>query len=370
MLPPNTAPLYMPALKWKQGEQHAVRLLTSGQKARIQPLVEIQDRTYDWVDRKYKKSWDKHLEDVAKATAKDWGTDHDIAVDQQIQDGQTLSSNPGTPWEYLFEQLWSLNVRAVPVLSSWATGSEAVALIKVSKAHRRRRWVLRFRLATEGVLPTVAVVQAWFTNSMVAVGERYSEVDAVLDLGYIGSQDPKAMAPGTAQLLQAIASLGAWRAVGLTSGGFPVNLAGMGIGNKQIPRKDWDLYKRVLVRSMLEKLKIAYGDYCVAHQETFDDDPRKMVMSSNIRYSHWDHWYVLKGKNTRDYGNGPYKDLCRLLVALPIFMSAPFSQGDANYEKTANDPKAGPGGAREWRRDATNHHLHVVLHQLANLPEF
>lgn len=370
MTQPEVASLYMPALKWKQGEQLAVRPLTAVQKSRLQPLVEVQDRAYDWKAQRYKKSWDKHIEDVAEVTAKEWGVDHEIAFDQQIQDGHTLSSNPGTPWEYLFEQLWALDVQAVPVFSSWATASEVAALIKVTRAHRRRRWLLRYRLETEGELPTVAAVQAWFTNSLAAVGERHTQVDAVLDLGYVGGHDPKALAPGTAQLLQAIAALGPWRTVALVSGGFPKNLAGMGIGNKQIPRKDWDLYKRVLVRPELGKVDVVYGDYCVAHQETFDDDPRKMVMSSNIRYVHWDHWFVLKGKNTRDHGNGPYKDLCKLLVALPIFMGAPFSQGDASYDKTANDPKAGPGGAREWRRDATNHHLHVVLHQLASLPEF
>jgi hypothetical protein len=95
-----------------------------------------------------------------------------------------------------------------------------------------------------------------------------------------------------------------------------------------------------------------------------------MVMSANLRHTHWQEWHVLKGKNVRDYGYDQYKDLCRLLVALPIYMQPTFSQGDANYDQVANNPKVGPGNATQWRRDATNHHIHVVLHQLAGLKEF
>ncbi len=49
-------------------------------------------------------------------------------------------------------------------------------------------------------------------------------------------------------------------------------------------------------------------------------------------------------------------------------MGASFSPGDNNYELKATDPTATPGNATTWRRDATNHHIHVVLDQLAKLP--
>ena len=365
----NEYPLYVPALKWKQGEHFALKSLSVAQKGRVQPIAELPNRPYHWGDSKYSKSWDKHIDDIVSATANNWNTSHELAVDQAIDENDSLSSHPGTPWEYLFEQLWAAGVKAVPVLSTRASASEQAALIKVVKAHMQPRWLLRHRSDPQGSIPSSAHVQAWFHNTMVALGVKHAEVDAVLDLGHIAG-DPKALAPSVAQVLQTIAALGDWRQLVLLSGGFPMNLAGVQKGTKQLPRQDWDLYKRTAARPELAKTELAYGDYGVTHVDAFDDDPRKMVMSANLRYTHWKDWYVLKGRSVRDFGYVQYKDLCKILVALPIYMQPTFSHGDANYDKVANDPKVGPGNATQWRRDATNHHLHVVLYQLSGQLEF
>jgi len=335
----------------------------------MQPIVELPDRPYDWKEQKYKKSWDKHIDDIVTVTVNNWGTAHELAVDQIIDKDDVLSSHPGTPWEYLFAEFWAAGVKAVPVLSTRASASEQAALINVAKAHKSTRWLLRFRADTHGEVPAAAYVQSWFANAMVALGVKHGQVDAVLDLGHIAG-DPKALVVNTVQVLQTIAALGPWRKLVLLSGGFPINLAGVQKGTKQIFRSDWDLYKRVAARIALKEVDVSYGDYGVAHVDAFDDDPRKMVMSANLRYTHWKDWHVLKGRSVRNYGYDQYKDLCQILVSLPIYMQATFSQGDANYDKVANDPKVGPGNATQWRRDATNHHVHVVLHQLANQLEF
>lgn len=363
------SPLYLPALKWKQGEHFAVKPLTSAQKARLLPMGEVPDRPYNWEKEKYTKSWEKHLDDVAKATATNWGTAHEIAFDQQIGDGETLSAKPSTPWEYLFESMWAAGVKAVPVLSTSASGTEQAALTKLVKTHKKGRWVLRYRSDPHGHVPTVAQATSWFSNAVAVVGAKHEHVDAVLDLGHI-TADPKTLVASTATVLKAIAGLGNWRQLTLLSGAFPVNLAGVQKGTRQIPRLDWDLYKRVAARSELAGIDLAFGDYGITHVDAFDEDPRKLRMSANLRYTHWKDWHVLKGKNTKDYGFEQYKDLCGMLVNLPIFLGSTFSQGDANYEKVATDPSVGPGNATHWRRDATNHHVHVVLHQLASLPEF
>jgi hypothetical protein len=362
-------PLYMPALKWKQGEQLAASLLTGSQKAKLQPLADLPDRPFDWKNNKYTKSWDRHLDDIVTATVTHWGLNDEIAFDQVIEETDSLSANTGTPWEYLFAKLWAASVKAIPVLSTRASASEQAALIQVAKSHKHTRWALRYRCNPHGSLPGASQVTTWLENAVAALGAKHMQVDAVLDLGHVSALD-KSLVANTAQVLQAIADMGSWRQVGLLSGAFPINLAGIQKGTRQIARLDWELFKRVSSRPELESTEISYGDYGIAHVDAFDDDPRKMVMSANLRYTHWKEWHVIKGRSVRDYGYAQYKDLCKILVALPIFCGAPFSPGDKNYEKLATDPKAGPGNATQWRRDATNHHVHVVLHQLANQPEF
>lgn len=363
------SPLYMPTLKWKQGEHLAVKPLTSTQKAQLLPIAEIPDRPYDWATGKYTKSWEKHLDDLAKATVTNWGTEHEIAFDQDIGDADALSAKPGTPWEYLFECMWAAGVKAIPVLSTSASGTEQAALTNLAKSRRKSRWVLRFRATPHGRVPMTETVVRWFPDAVAAVGAKHGNVDAVLDLGHI-TAEPKTLERGTAAALGAIARLGKWRQVTLLAGAFPVNLAGIQRGTRQIPRLDWDLYKRVHAPLKSEGVNLAFGDYGVTHVDAFDEDPRRLRMSANLRYTHWKNWQVLKGRNTKDYGYEQYKDLCAILVSLPIFAGRNFSQGDANYDKLATSgSKVGPGNATQWRRDATNHHIHVVLHQLASRPE-
>ena len=359
---------YVPALKWKQGEQSALKPLDAAQKSRLLPIAELPDRPFDWQKGKYKKSWDKHLDDVAKATSTVWGAEHEIAFDQQIGDAETLSGKPGTVWEYLFDRLWSANVNAIPVLSTLASATEQAALLNIVRRWKRTRWLLRYRSEAHGQVPTAAHVVSWFSNAIGVLGAKSEDVDVVLDLGHVDAGS-RALAASTAQVLKAVGNLGRWRQMTLLTGAFPVNLAGIQKGTKQISRLDWDLYKRVVARPELEDVGVAFGDYGITHVDAFEEDPRKLRMSANLRYTHWRDWHVLKGKNTRDFGFGQYKDLCDLLVNLPIFMGSSFSYGDANFERLATDPIIGPGNATHWRRDATNHHIHVVLHQLASLPE-
>lgn len=359
---------YVPALKWKQGEQEALSWLTSSQKASVLPIAEIPDRPYNWTDSKYTKSWDKHIEDVTKKTVKNWGTGHEVAFDQEIEPTDKLASGTATPWELLFDSLWAAKVRAVPVLSTRASAAEQAALISVVKAHKKARWMLRYRSDPHGEVPTVAQVTSWFGNAVIALGAKFENTDAVLDLGHIAGDIKAPMLTSVENALKAIIALGPWRSVVLLSGAFPENLVGQVRGVNKVPRTDWELFKRASARPGLSD--ILYGDYAITHVDSFDEDPRLVKMSANIRYAHWQLWYVVKGKSVRDFGFQQYKALCAVLVNLPIFLQAAFSPADANYEKVANDPTTGPGNATQWRRDATNHHIHVVLHQLAKKPEF
>jgi hypothetical protein len=359
---------YVPALKWKAGEQDAVAWLTNTQKGGVYPIAEVPDRPFNWGENKYSKSWDKHIDDIAGKTAKKWGTNHEIAVDQPIELHDKLAAGSWTPWEYLFSQLWSAKVKAVPVLSTRASGAEQAALISVSKAHKKTRWLLRFRSETHGEVPNASQVTTWFANSVAALSAQFDQCDAVLDLGHISADIKPSIVANVEHVLKAVAALGAWRSLSLSSGAFPENLTGQSRGVNQIPRRDWELYKRVSARPGLAQLR--FGDYAITHVDAFDEDPRMLKMTANIRYAHWQVWHVIKGKSVRDFGFDQYKDLCAILVNLPIFLQATFSPADANYEKVANTPSVGPGNATQWRRDATNHHIHVVLHQLASLPEF
>lgn len=356
--------VYVPVLKWKRGEQTAVETLTSTQKDAVMPIAELQERPYDWEKEKYTKSWDQHIEAVATATAKYWGTTHEIAFDQGITESDKLSATAETVWEHLFHALWSKGVRAVPVVSSLAMPKEVAALKKAGSKGQHARWTLRY-VRQEAVTPAVAA--RWFQTTLAALGTPAANVDAVLDLEYVADWDVPKRAAEVAACLAAIGSVAPWRSLVLSSGAFLANLAGIMPGAHQIHRTDWALFKAVRQQPGMPD-SVIYSDYGVSHILAFDADPRMMKMSANLRYTHDERWFVFKARSVKDFGFEQYRDLCKILVALnPPYMGVAFSRGDANYDKVAGSG-VGPGNATNWRRDATNHHIHFALWQIANLP--
>ncbi len=358
---------YVPVLKWKLGEQSAVQPLSAPQKTSILPIAELQDRPFDWAKDKYSKTWDKHIRDVVKATVKHWGTQHEIAFDQPLTSADELVESAGTVWEFFFAELWSANVQAIPVISSYASTQEIAALMTASTAANRRRWVLRYVIDIDNPTPAPADVAKWFLSTATLLKTTPAEIDAVLDVAFVTDAELTAQVTRYAAILQAIFGANTWRNVVLAAGAFPVNLAGIPKGTHQIPRTDWALFLATRLDSALEGKNLIYGDYGISHVATFDEDPRLLKMSANLRYTHWDKWFVIKGKSVKDFGFDQYRDICKVLVLLPIYLKATFSHGDQNYSAVAANPSTGPGNATHWRRDATNHHIHVVLHQVATL---
>ena len=359
---------YVPILKWKLGEQSAVQPLSPTQKASVLPVADLQDRPFDWAKDEYTKTWDKHIRDVVKATAKHWGTKHEIAFDQPLTSSDELAESAGTVWEFLFKELWAANVQAVPVISSYAGTNEIDALLAASMAAKRGRWVLRYVIDVDNQTPTPAEVATWIISTAAKIKAQPAEIDIVLDVAFVTDVDLPAQATRNAAILHAIFSAKTWRSVVLAAGAFPVNLAGVPKGTHQISRTDWALFLATRLDPVLKGENLVYGDYGISHVAAFDEDPRLLKMSANLRYTHWDKWFVIKGKSVKDFGFDQYRDICKVLVLLPIYLKAAFSHGDQNYSDVAANPAAGPGNATHWRRDATNHHIHVVLHQVASLP--
>ena len=360
--------VYVPVLKWKRGEQSAVQPLSATQKASVLPIAELQDRPFDWARDKYTKTWDKHIRDVVKATVKHWGNKHEIAFDQPLTSADELAESAGTVWAFLFAELWAANVQAIPVISSYAGPKVISALMAASTAAKRGRWVLRYVIDVDNPTPDPADVASWFLRTVTKIKGQPAEVDVVLDIGFVTDTELAVQASRNASILKAVLSAKKWRSVVLVAGAFPVNLAGVPKGTHQIPRTDWALFLATRRDSTLEGESLIYGDYGISHVTAFDEDPRLLKMSANLRYTHWDKWFVIKGKSVKDFGFDQYRDICKVLVSLSIYLKAAFSHGDQNYSEIATNPATGPGNATHWRRDATNHHIHVVLHQVASLP--
>jgi len=354
---------YMPVLKWKLGEQQALQGVSSAARAIIFPLVEVMDRPYDWEDEVYTASWDVHLKKTVASAAKYWGSGHEIAFDTVIDVGDVLETSTKEPWTFLFEEFWKAGVDAVPVISDVASRSERLALMAVSAAHGRERYVLRFAISERSPVEAAS----WHETVLKEFGGDSTKLDVVLDLGAIEGSISAALISNVVACYQGVAQLGGWRSVTLASGAFPNSLAGVSLGLTPIERKDTRLFRLVKAALAGQAQPLRYADYGIVNPDFVDADPRMMRMSANLRYTDTDDWKVYKARSVLKFGFGQYIDLCKILVMASFFRGNAFSIGDANYHAIATTVGSGPGNATHWRRDGTSHHIAIVLSQLSSL---
>jgi hypothetical protein len=378
----GNAPLYVPILKWKRGEQLAVQALKESTRHRVMPLVEVQPPPVDWErsDEEgiaYSKSLREHLQSVAAATAKFCDPKLEIAVDQPLFEEDSVEG-ASTAWAFLFESLWAGGVAAIPVISNSASTAEVRAIKTLARstlAKAPERYVLRYRFGSENTaLPPLAGFGKWLRSTVNDLEASHQNVDVVLDMGYVGTALPNDVESGIvercATALVVAALQGPWRSITIAAGAFPENLAAFRPGIARLPRLDWQLYQAVVAATDSD-FRPAYGDYGVSYTDAFEVNPRMMRMSANLRYTHFDHWYVYKARNVKEHGFGQYQDLCGILVNSleSPFMGEDFSAGDKNFAALAKNLSSKPGNATIWRRDATNHHIELAVHQLSTMPD-
>jgi hypothetical protein len=143
--------------------------------------------------------------------------------------------------------------------------------------------------------------------------------------------------------------------VALAGGSFPMNLIGYKQGVFNIPRVEWNVWRRV--RSMPEYEGVRYSDYAVTNPAPIPSiDPTQMNPSVAIRYAADGYWRLFKAGGFKRGAPNQYQALCRLLVSEPVYSGPAFSYGDECYD-LARQGRLGNGNPSSWRRDATSHHL-------------
>jgi len=197
------------------------------------------------------------------------------------------------------------------------------------------------------------------------LGSNAESVDLLIDLGALGSDVSRALL-----ITRSIFSMlprKNWRRLILAAASFPEDLSEVNAADTAIlPRHEWDLWKALQKRpSILPRTDLIFGDYAISHPIPKELDPRTMRMSANIRYTTRDKWLVVKGRNVRQYGFEQYFDLCNALVKRPEYCGRDYSWGD-EYIAECAARKKGPGNATTWRKVGVNHHLTLIVREVAS----
>ena len=335
--------VYVPILRWKKGEQGALKHMDAGDRQRFLPVLEVQNLEQGAAQPKL-------TEQMVQCA----GVDFPIAVD--LSDAY----NGPVPHNGLADVCHRLTAAGV---EAWPTVRATAALADLSGLVQLKGFpavVIRARAGVQ--VPELDVVIASVRR---ACGRR-TALYLVLDLYALGDRDPATTAASISGVVAHYCADPTLTQVIVAGGSFPMSLAGLNQGiNNLLLRREVAIWKALRAISGCEDA--VFGDYGVTNPEPLEEiDPTRLNPAAAIRYALTSHWRVIRGSGVKSKGKGgmkQYNGLCQLLLIHPDYSGKTYSFGDDRYHHHAQ-PGASSGNYMTWRRDATSHHLVLTVRNL------
>lgn len=326
--------LYVPILKWKQGEKDALSNLSEEVKEDIVPLIEL---TPDVLERGENLNISRYWERMFY---------YDTSFESAISDDEFVSK-----------------------MANCDSLENLIPVIKFDDSYPKIQQL--FDLSVNGCALRLSIENC-MDDSFNEVFEEIqniinlNETDLILDVKEIDSakiNEKSFLIVGT---LNNISRLNEFRNIILSTNSFPNTLTSCPADSLTVLRRvEKQLYDRVV--NNFSKCPIIYSDYSINHWSYFEFIPG-IKPSFNIRYTTAEHYLIFKGKTIQKGGlnieNVQYA--CEQIFNHPFYSGRDFSWGDTEIYNKANEPNPRSGNLTTWRAIGTNHHITLVVNQLSN----
>lgn len=351
---------YVPLLRWRMGEYQALFRLETSRKPFVVPLIEVLEPDFDFEKWVPKKSIDEHLTAFGGQLSKKWGERPALVDARQILP-TTRMSDGRHPMAFLFDEGRTLGNVMVPVI---ALDNDAAYQVAVRDIHTGDGRGAALRCTLEEALDPD--FDANVTALLTTLGFALHDLDIVLDLR-APAYEPMTGLVGVvnAALGASAAMLGARSAV-VIGASFPDSLAQMTVDLDTFPRNEWRFFKALVAARSSTARRPAFGDYAVAAITFAKGDMRFMRGAPNVRYAVNDNWLIARRKRKKGETNQAYPGLCGLITKSGQHRGSPYSAGSA-YIADCESGAVSRGNPTTWKWVATNHHITVVLDDLATL---
>jgi len=364
--------IYIPCLRWKQGEYQAVLNLSPEAKDSILPIIDVAEFfvgdpeiSYDFEDSKPAKTIDEHLSKFAKRVKTKWGT-KECFVDLRLIEAPCRLADRQHPVSFIFNTLRSEGVEAIPVVGLERDSQYRVAVRSAIKADNRGL-CLRGSLQKASGSHFVEMVDDLLGEMHVGP----EQCDFIFDLDAPNNFEPLDVFAGLLEpIIKNIPHLNAWRSFGLISTSIPASVSKLPEGITTLQRSEWQLYKRLASSLKSSGIRVpTFGDYVINHPAALNLDMRFIYPKAAVKYTINDGWLISRGATIRGrkgVGLGQFRDLCKLIVESRYYSGPSFSFGDDYIDKCAKgDVK--PGNLSRFLEVGASHHLEMVVRDLVKL---
>lgn len=352
--------MYVPMIKWKQGEYQALLRLTDETKSHVLPFIDIPPIGWDFGKQRLMKTIDEHLHGFGKRLKNKWGS-RPAFIDLVLLGSNERMSNGLHPVEYVFDDVRAYSKSIIPVTALDRDASYLIALKNVVNIDNNG---LCIRLSFNDLIKGDVDLHL---QSMCEYFEvDLSSIDIVLDLAAPNFQPLSNFVKALKAAISKIDGLNYCRTFTISATAFPETMGSLKLGENYVGRDEWKFFIEYRLLLTDDDRFPQFGDYTIAHPNVVNMDMRLVKPAASLRYTIDDSWLIVKGKNVRDYKFGQYVDICALAVGSGHFSGDTFSLGD-KYIYDCSKGNESTGTLTTWRWVGVNHHITKAVSDLANL---
>lgn len=350
---------YTPTIRWRQGEYQAVFFLPEQYKNRLCPVITIPQIEFDFELEIPKKSAQEHIHPFVKRLDMKWGMrpcwiDIDPTLRAAQMDDGRLS------YDYVFEEIRANMAHGIPTISS---DMEQDTLQIIGKIVSVDQQGVGLRLSLIDLMqPNLPELISELIGS---IGVDYEDVDLLVDLQAPNYDPIDVFVLTLGARLGSIDRLDRFRNFSLIGTGFPESMAGVARGGSTIPRGHWLLYRHLLDALPSATRRPLFGDYTITHPDFVALDMRMVKPAGKVIYTIEDAWHIEKGGSFRDNREQMHNH-CEAIFGKEFYRGEGYSFGDLFISQCASKSH-GPSSLTRWKTVGINHHMTVVMDDLANL---
>lgn len=358
---------YVPSLRIRAAELQALRRISPNNINSVCPLFTLPPIEFNFETKEEKTDIDTHVERRIKTIQDNWAGQqcwidvHQVVRNVKLKNDISIFSHLVSSLTH--EKLFGQDEVFIPVLLLNDSDEISADIFRLAKSSNKVGFGLRLTLDDLSSSNLITSINEKIDQS----GLPASHIDLILDLEAPVNFEPlQIFAKMISSRLIDVSNDLEFRNIILMSTAIPENYSAQGTKLLLHPRSEWQLYCKV--KENYSSSDLIFGDYTIVHPKwNADRDMRKMKAAAKVVYTIKDQWLTRKG--TAFHSNrSQMHALCSEIVNSIYFMSDNDSYG-SKYIYDCAEYREQPSNLTCWKRVAINHHIAVVLSDLAILYE-
>lgn len=356
----RTRPIYVPALRLKQGEYRGLQRLSSDVADKIIPRLVVPPPKERDPEKHRLLSKDEILHETGRRIGDHWKL-RDAFLDVRFLFPEFGEAECAEWLPKMFDVARRANAQPIPVISlADALGPRATAF--------------RLALATEGSTRAAIRIESGeidreiaghLARVMSALSVTAEECAIIADFSDSDFSDALAVASIAQAVLEDLQGIGRWRHIVFQGTNYPEVNPAQSDGIAVVPRNEWLAWKEAIKLDGTSPEHLVFGDYGADSAKFEFKKASGGIPIRHYRYTTPDSWLVVRGSAVGQVET-VMRGVCDRILSSGKFAGRGFSSADDYIYKTAKGWD-GPGNGSTWREINTAHHITQVVRDIGSI---